>query len=167
MLFRESVDTWLAGLDAPAGLHLALDDAGAVGIALGSGTVLTIEVEEDTGMLHLHCELRRLPTDDTRAAMLEQALTLNLFNRGTEGATLGLDRKSDTLVLSISRDIPSLSHEDFASLLVGFADAAESVQTQLSAFAGSTPPAAVTPAAAPMPDAHSFFADRADPRFLA
>jgi hypothetical protein len=165
MLFRESIDSWLAGLDAPAGTNLALNEAGAVGIALGSGLVLTIEVEDGTGMLHLHCGLRRMPTDDSRASMLEEALALNLFNRGTEGATLGLDRQSDTLILSISRDIASLTQEEFAGLLVVFAETADAL---LAKFAGlAAPAAAEAPAPAVAPSAQPFFADHADPRFLA
>lgn len=166
MLFRETIDSWLAGLDAPAGTQLALDDAGAVGIALANGLVLTLEVEE-TGMVHLHSGLRRLPADNTRGAMIEEALALNLFNRGTEGATLGLDRQSDSLVMSISRDIAALTQEDFASLLVVFAETAESLQARFAALAA---PAAAEPAApahaAPL-SAQPFFTDHADPRFLA
>lgn len=161
MSFRNSINSWLAALNAPAGTTLSLDETGAVGIALAGGLILTIEVEE-IGMVHLHCSLRRLPADATRAAMIEEALALNLFNRGTEGATLGLDRQSDTLVLSVSRDIASLTQEDFATLLVVFAETAGNLQNRLSAL---TAPAVVP--AAPPHAAQPFFTDHADPRFLA
>jgi hypothetical protein len=163
MSFRDSINQSLAALDAPAGIDLVLDDTGALGISLASGLSVTIEVEEATGMLHLHGSLRRLPTDGTRTAVIEEALALNLFTRGTDGATLGLDRASDALILSVSRDITTLTHEDFAGLLTGFAEIAETLQTRFAEFGAPAPAPAAASTAGPAP----FFADHADPRFLA
>jgi hypothetical protein len=170
MPFRDSINQWLAALDAPVGVKLALDETGALGMALASGTVLTIEVEEDSAMVHLHAGLRRLPADGSRAAMIEECLALNLFTRATEGATLGLDRGSDTLILSISRDVTSLDHASFAGLLAGFAETIDGLQDRLSQLGAPTASEArAVPAAqsAPLSPAVPFFNDHTDPRFLA
>ncbi len=156
MSYRDSINQSLAALDAPTGVALTLDDTGAVGISLASGLVLTIEVEEDNAMLHLHTSLRRLSAGNGRHALLEDALALNLLTRATGGATIGLDRRSDTLVLSVSKDIPALTHEDFAALLADFAETAQDVQTRLGGQDAAAPETAP-----------AFAADHADPRFLA
>lgn len=134
MSSRNTIEGWLTGLGGPTGPKLTLDETGSVGIVLASGLVLTVEVEE-SGIVHLHCGLQRLREDATRIVVLEEALVLNLFTRATEGATLGLDRKSDTLVLSMARDISFLTREAFAALLGSFAEAAERLQGRLATLA--------------------------------
>ncbi|QEI07652.1 hypothetical protein FXN63_18765 [Pigmentiphaga aceris] len=168
MSFRDSINQWLAGLDAPAGVNLVLDEAGALGLALADGKVLTLEVEEDSGMVHMHVGLQRLPNDGTRALVIEEALALNLFTRATQGATLGLDRGSDSLILSLSRDIASLDHTGFATLLAAFAETAEDLQARLNEVGAPGKSAAPAPSTASVPPVpQPFFNDHTDPRFLA
>jgi hypothetical protein len=140
MTLRDKVDLWLHGLGRAGGVDIALDESGAVGLALASGLVLGVELDEPAGLLHLHCGLLRLPAA-SRAAVLEEAMALNLFGRGTGGATLGLERPTGTVVLSVSRDAWALEAEDFAALLDAFGETAESLRDRLLRVGGEGPPA--------------------------
>lgn len=140
MSLRDKVDLWLSGLGRAGGVDIALDEGGAVGLALASGLVLGVELDEPAGLLHLHCGLLRPPAA-SRAAVLEEAMALNLFGRGTGGATLGLERPTDTVVLSVTRDAWAIEAEDFAALLEGFGETAESLRERLLRVGGEGSPA--------------------------
>ena len=129
---QDVISDWLAEIGRPFGLDLALDENGAAGLGLGDGTLLVVEAEPELGAVHLHAEVLRLPDDAVaRAAMLEEAMALNLHARRTEGATLGLDRRSDALILSISRQVAELDGRDFAALLTAFAETVAALRAEL------------------------------------
>lgn len=132
MSLQETVSGWLTALGQPLGLQLALDGSGAAGLALAGGVNLIVEVEEALDAVHLYAELLRLPDDAAhRAVLLEAAMALNLHTRQTEGATLGLDRRSDALVLSIMRDGASLDDKEFGGALAAFGETAQRLRNQL------------------------------------
>jgi hypothetical protein len=158
MAARDIVSDWLTTLGRSQGLDLALDGAGMAGLALADGLTLAVEAEDAADAVHIHAELLRL-SRETRAAAMEEALALNLFTRRTDGATIGLDRRGDALVLSIMRPVATLDREAFATLLAGFAETAARLR---DALRGAALPAAAAPPPRPMSNAAVI-----DPRLLA
>lgn len=129
----ETVGAWVAELGHEFGLALELDEGGAVGLGLADGTHLVVEAEQAFGVVHVHAEILRLPADAARrAAQLEAAMVLNLHARRTEGATLGLDNRSDAIVLSITRVVADLDAVGFAGLLGAFVETVATVRKELS-----------------------------------
>ena len=84
----------------------------------------------DDGLVHLHAELARLPREG-RIELLEEALVLSLYGRATEGATIGLHRPTDALVLSITRNLAELEADAFAGLLELFIETARRLRDHL------------------------------------
>jgi hypothetical protein len=126
----EDVDGWLGALGESFGVPLSLDDDGACAIAVEGGLDCVIEADAAAELVHLHALLLRLPVEG-RAALIEEALALNLYGVVTEGASLGLDRDSDSLALAISRPLAELDHARFAALLTGFVGTALRLRDQL------------------------------------
>ncbi len=127
---RDRLEEGLRQLGAQAGVALALDPDGCCAIALDDGLACVVEADEARGLAHLHTELLRLGSA-RRAERLEQAMALNLFCNGTEGATLGLDRGTDSLVLYLGRRLDGLSGDDVVALIGEFVTLARRLRDEM------------------------------------
>lgn len=131
---RDTVSAWLGELGWAFGVTLKLDDRGAAGLVLSDGTRVIVEVEPSVAAVHIHAEVMRLLNDkETRERVLEAAMVLNVYARRTQGATLGLDLRTDAVVLSITRAVAELDAAGFASLLGAFVETLGTLREELNA----------------------------------
>lgn len=138
MRSRNGVEDGLGLLGAQAGVSLALDEDGCCAIALDDGLSVVVEADEARGLAHLHVDLLRLGRA-RRLELLERSMALNLFCSGTEGATLGLDAGTDTLVLYLGRPLDGLTGNDLASLFGEFVSLARRLRDELQQSGAETP----------------------------
>lgn len=133
----EDVNGWLSELGSSVGQSLALSPDGVCQLAFDEDIEITLEVADETEVVHLHSRVCPVPAGPGREGLLERALTLNLFNQGTEGATLGYDGNTNSLVLYRSWAVDQLDSEALADAIAGHVMATGEVRDRL---VGSMPP---------------------------
>jgi hypothetical protein len=123
-MLNENLQCWVADLAAAPGASSAPLLVGpAWELSFEGGLDCLIELDEGRGLLHLGADLCR-PEAPLKAAVLEQAMGLNLYTRATGGATLGFDADRQTVVLSLARDALGLDETAFLTVLMQFVETA-------------------------------------------
>src|SRR5262245_22377531 len=87
-------------LGAAAGTDLMPDANGVVSLTFDDDVTVSIEAPADSEFIYFHSPVKRLGGD--RAAELEAAMRVNLFDLSVSGAWLALDSTNDELVLCYS-----------------------------------------------------------------
>ena len=102
---------------------LALDEEHCCALDIDS-VVLNFELDEPSGLLFLYTNLGPVPAFGA-SRLYERLLAANLMGQGTEGATLGLDREAQRLVLHRALRAQQLTDIEFKEAVEKFVDVAE------------------------------------------
>ena len=150
MTERGTVDNWLAGLAAGAGLDgLQLDERGCAALRYADDLDLMLELPEASPVLHLYAPVLLLAGDDGRQDVFRRLLALNLFGLETQGASFALDELNDRIVLQVPLLVGATDAGLFERVLGNFIEAAQHWKRELGAPDPSA--AADEPASAPEP----------------
>lgn len=129
---RAEVDSVLGQFGDKIGLpNLALDEHNNCALCFDDGMVVDLELVSSA--LVLFTELGLL-TEVNRLEICETFLEANLFWNGTDGATVGLNRVSDSLLLCDKAPADTLCLEGFETFLNRFITTAEAWTNALDAF---------------------------------
>lgn len=124
------LQAWLDELGGQLGATFTLDDQGRCFIKANDETNLCLFGLEGSDHFYINLELIEVPV--TGAEMLFRcALSLNLFQQETRGATIAFDDQANTLMLSYSGSYESTTFQDFSNVLNNMIDLTASIQPQL------------------------------------
>jgi len=103
---------------------LSLDEEGHCILLFDDKVILNMELDEERSQLVVYAYLGMAPPDH-RERVYELLLQSNFFWRETKGATLALDRQTQTLVLLYAFPLPLRHPETFEDELAVFVEIAE------------------------------------------
>jgi hypothetical protein len=103
---------------------LALDDNNHCILLFDEKIVLNIDLDEEGEKLVIYAYVGEVPLE-CRELMLERALEGNFFWNETDGATLGIDRQSQSLVLTKAFEMPLRKPKEFEDELASFVEVVE------------------------------------------
>ncbi len=103
---------------------LALDVNNHCILLFDDRTVLNMDLDEEGEKLVVFAYVGEVPLD-AREMAFEKILEANFFWSGTNGGTLGLDKKSQSLVLAKAFELPLKHPEGFEENLATFVDTVE------------------------------------------
>jgi hypothetical protein len=103
---------------------LALDVNNHCILLFDDRTVLNMDLDEEGEKLVVFAYVGEVPLD-AREMAFEKILEANFFWSGTNGGTLGLDKKSQSLVLAKAFELPLKHPEGFEESLAAFVDTVE------------------------------------------
>ncbi|MDR3144288.1 MAG: type III secretion system chaperone [Puniceicoccales bacterium] len=109
-------------LDLPG---LALDTNGHCVLLFDDKVVLNIELDEEKELLIIYSYIGEIPFEG-RETIFETLLESNLFWKNTQGATIGIDKQTQTVVLAFPMELPLKRKENFEERLALFVDITES-----------------------------------------
>jgi len=104
--------------------HLDLDDNNHCILLFDEKLVLNIELNEPKEALVIYAYLGEVPLEN-REVIFERLLEANAFWNGTNGATFGIDKQSQTLVLAYALELPLRHPETFEENLANFVETVE------------------------------------------
>ncbi|WDE02237.1 CesT family type III secretion system chaperone [Thalassomonas actiniarum] len=124
------LQAWLDEMGGQLGTSFTLDDQGRCFIQANEETNLCLFAIEGSDHFYINVELIEVPV--TGAEMLFRcALSLNLFQQETRGATIAFDDQANTLMLCYSGSYESNTFQDFSNVLNNMIDLTASIQPQL------------------------------------
>jgi hypothetical protein len=103
---------------------LALDDNNHCILLFDEKIVLNIDLDEEGEKLVIYAYVGELPLE-CRELMLERALEGNFFWNETDGATLGIDKQSQSLALAKAFEMPLRKPKEFEDELANFVEVVE------------------------------------------
>jgi hypothetical protein len=109
-------------LDLPG---LALDDNGHCVLLFDDKVVLNMEFDREKELLIIYSYIGEVPYEG-REIIFETLLESNLFWKDTQGATIGIDKQTQTVVLAFPMELPLKRKENFEERLALFVDITES-----------------------------------------
>jgi hypothetical protein len=129
-----AIDTALQEVAESVGANLAFDAHRIVTFECANGVLCSIEAPDQEEHVFLHAPVLRA-LGDGRGAMLQKALTLNMFRLNPPGAALAYDAESAELVLCFAMPATDLDGERLAGVLAVFVEQAGALRADLSASA--------------------------------
>ena len=124
------LQAWLDEMGKQMGSTFTLDEQGRCFIQANDETNLCLFGMEGSDNFYINVELIDVPV--TGAEMLFKcALSLNLFQQETRGATIAFDDQANTLMLCYSGSYESNTFQDFSNVLNNMIDLTASLQLQL------------------------------------
>jgi hypothetical protein len=112
-----------------------LDEDGYACLALDE-VMLNLEFDEETNRLMLYSPLGEIPASGCEA-LYETLLEANFLGQQTGGATLGLQREDNAVVLHQAVSLAGVTSVQFQGLLETFVDAAETWMGKLAGVEGT------------------------------
>jgi hypothetical protein len=109
-------------LDLPG---LALDGNGHCVLLFDDKVVLNMEFDREKELLIIYSYIGEVPYEG-REIIFETLLESNLFWKDTQGATIGIDKQTQTVVLAFPMELPLKKKENFEERLALFVDITES-----------------------------------------
>jgi hypothetical protein len=109
-------------LDLPG---LALDENDHCVLLFDDKVVLNIELDTEKELLIIYSYIGEVPFEG-REIIFETLLESNLFWKGTQGATIGIDKQTQTVVLAFPMELPLKRKESFEERLALFVEVTES-----------------------------------------
>lgn len=104
--------------------NLQLDDNNHCILLFGDKIVLNIDLDEGKELLVVYTYIGEVPLEG-REELFEKMLEANFFWQGTSGATIGIDKQSQTLILAYSVELPLRKPADFEENLASFVETVE------------------------------------------
>lgn len=133
--FRKEVDVLLGHLAKSLNLaELSLDENNHCMLLFDDKVVLNMEFNEDRGILVVYSYIGEVPFEG-RENIFEALLESNCFWQETEGATIGIDKHTQTVVLSYPFELPVSNTKSFEERLAIFVDTTESWMERLEKMA--------------------------------
>lgn len=121
---RTSVSQWLAEVSP----ELVLDENNYCALTAENGIECAIEIAPTGETLSFYAPLVHVALE-AQAAMFHKALSLNLFQVETVGASIAFDRQNDFLILNLLCEIEDLDKTTFANTLNNFVDTSQKLQS--------------------------------------
>ena len=132
---KKEVNKLLKSLGKSLGLkNLILDDNNHCILLFDEKIVLNLELKEETERLVVYAYVGEVPLED-RENVFECLLEANCFWKETGGATIGIDKQSQTIVLAYSVDLPLKKPEAFEENLASFVEVVETWVDRLEKMA--------------------------------
>lgn len=104
---------------------LSLDENDHCVLLFDDKVVLNIELNEEKELLIIYSYLGEVPFAG-REIIFETLLESNLFWKDTQGATIGIDKQTQTVVLAFPMELPLKRKEIFEERLALFVEVTES-----------------------------------------
>ena len=104
---------------------LSLDENNHCVLLFDDKVVLNIELNEEKELLIIYSYLGEVPFEG-REIIFETLLESNLFWKDTQGATIGIDKQTQTVVLAFPMELPLKRKEIFEERLALFVEVTES-----------------------------------------
>jgi hypothetical protein len=104
---------------------LSLDANGHCVLLFDDKVVLNIELDSDKELMIIYSYIGEVPFEG-RETIFEILLESNLFWRNTQGATIGIDKQTQTVVLAFPIELPLKRKENFEERLAIFVEITES-----------------------------------------
>jgi hypothetical protein len=126
MDFSKYVNELLESTGKSLGLPgLSLDENNHCVLLFDDKVVLNMELNEEKELLIIYSYLGEVPFEG-RENIFESLLESNLFWKDTQGATIGIDRQTQTVVLAFPMELPLKRKEIFEDRLALFVELTES-----------------------------------------
>lgn len=104
---------------------LALDENDHCVLLFDDKVVLNMELDIEKELLIIYSYLGEVPFEG-RETIFETLLESNLFWKDTQGATIGIDKQTQTVVLAFPMELPLKKRETFEERLSSFVEITES-----------------------------------------
>ncbi len=125
MDLRKEVNGVLEKLGSSLGLQdLSLDENNHCILLFDDKVILNLELDETNELLVVYSYIGEVPFEG-RENIFETMLESNFFWRNTQGATLGIDKHTQTVVLAYPMELPLKNKEIFEERLAVFVDVTE------------------------------------------
>lgn len=125
MDLKKEVNSLLEKLGASLGLQdLSLDENNHCILLFDDKVILNMELDENNELLVVYSYLGEVPFEG-RENIFETLLESNFFWRNTQGATLGIDKHTQTVVLAYPMELPLKNKDIFEERLAVFVDVTE------------------------------------------
>ena len=124
-----TVNSWLSELSNE--YHFQLDEQGFCALA-NDGIDIEINVPNSKPAVFLTAKISDL-AQEHREAVLYQAMTLNLYQGETNGATIALDPNREELLLCYSSALGACDAVSFSNILINFTDTTKSLRERILA----------------------------------
>ena len=96
-----------------------LDETGHCHLLINNEITLSFEVDEEKNRFYMYA-LVGMVGPQYREKLFEEILSADLYNKETGGATLGLDKHRDEIILSRYFSLTDLDYVDFKRFLESF-----------------------------------------------
>ncbi|GLS26751.1 CesT family type III secretion system chaperone [Marinibactrum halimedae] len=127
----EQIQFWLLELSSDSANPLTLDKDGNGYLAdKEAGVKIMLSAPRNSDYFSVNIDLIQVMEKDKQQAF-EKALTLNLYQYGTLGASIAFDPKGEILVLSYLREIGHTQFLDFQNILTNLVDLSKQLKLQL------------------------------------
>lgn len=125
MDLKKEVNSLLNKLGASLGLDgLSLDENNHCILLFDDKVILNLELDEVNELLVVYSYIGEVPFEG-RENIFEALLESNFFWRNTQGATLGIDKHTQTVVLAYPMELPLKNKNIFEERLAVFVDVTE------------------------------------------
>jgi len=107
---------------------LVLDEDGQVFLLFDNALLVRIALEADRNVFSISSkisELEDVEDEKLKSDLFQELLEGNLFWAGTQGATLGLDEMTNSIVMRIEEPLYALEYERFEKIIEDFVNAVE------------------------------------------
>lgn len=131
MGFESALNEYLHAAGAKMGTSLSLDPNGICVLSNGNGGEYVVELPKQSEIIYFYSPLLKVPFEHTEA-FFEKILEYNLCGIKFRQATIGLDPKTQNLVLSYTRPIGFLDETTFINILFNFVDEVEKAKQILN-----------------------------------
>ncbi|CAM2009687.1 CesT family type III secretion system chaperone [Acanthopleuribacter pedis] len=130
---NEQVKHWLAQLGAQIGVALSLDDEGLCSLTAGEDLTVDVICPPGDTCFYLNLTLLDLTGQSSREMVLQQALTMNLFQQETAGAAIALDPDAEALMLCFTQPVEGTQFSTFNNILTNLVTTGRQLKGQLEA----------------------------------
>ena len=117
---QKIVEGWLLDLGKALGRPLPLSADGVCRLDHPNAPTLILEVPAASSMLYYSSPLLKMEQGASELDLCKRALSLNLFQVETAGATLALDEKIGEIVMCLVHPIEGMTSVRFQSVLNNF-----------------------------------------------
>lgn len=134
--YQRTVSAWLEEPGKERNLPLVLEQDGhcTIPCAVDLNCIIEVPGDMEPGAVFIYLPLMQLPEQTTaQITLINKAMQMNLFGLLTGGAHLGLDTRTNCIVLSFSSPVDALDATLFKHVLNDMLEIAPNLQRQLQA----------------------------------
>ncbi|CAM2010564.1 CesT family type III secretion system chaperone [Acanthopleuribacter pedis] len=128
---QEQVNHWLAQLGQTIGCGLALNEEGRCSLKAAGDVGIDIFCEPEDTQFYLSLPLFTLSGLNSREMVLQHALTMNMFQQDTGGASIALDADGEALLLCYTHPVEGTEYQTFYNILANMIESCMELKSQL------------------------------------
>lgn len=110
--------------------NLKLDQNRVCRLVFDKKYVVDIEATEDEKVVHIYSTITAIPAEG-KERFYETFLEANLFGKGTGGATFGINKMENELMLTRAINMETCDYQEFVNILESFVNHVESWMTNI------------------------------------